>query len=70
MRILNFSRDEKVIVILYFSGAKVSDTVRKGILEPDAYTNETELFMVGNIAALGGMSVEKKYICNLFIKSI
>jgi len=35
-------------------GAKVSDTVRKGILDVDAYQNDTELFMVGNVAALGG----------------
>lgn len=38
-----------------FSGAKVSDTIRKGIITLDAYPNGTETeFMLGNTAALGG----------------
>jgi sodium-dependent phosphate transporter len=38
-------------------GAKVSDTVRKGVIDTAPYENDTELFMVGNIAALGGSCV-------------
>ncbi|CAD5115935.1 DgyrCDS4865 [Dimorphilus gyrociliatus] len=35
-------------------GAKVSDTIRKGIIEVTPYQNDTSLFMVGNVAALSG----------------
>ena len=38
-----------------FTGAKVSNTIRKGIISVDSYGNGTEAeFMVGNLAALGG----------------
>lgn len=39
-------------------GAKVSDTIRKGIITLDAYPNGTETeFMLGNTAALGGSCI-------------
>ena len=42
-------------VFFNISGAKVSDTIRKGIITLDAYPNGTETeFMLGNTAALGG----------------
>ena len=41
---------------LYFAGAKVSDTIRKGVITVDLYQNETMLLMTGNIAALSGRS--------------
>lgn len=36
------------------AGAKVSDTIRKGIIDVEPYVNNTELLMVGNVAALSG----------------
>ena len=41
------------------SGAKVSDTIRKGIIDIEPYKNNTELLMVGNVAALTGECLEK-----------
>ena len=41
-------------LILLFAGAKVSDTIRKGIVDISPYENNTELLMVGNVAALSG----------------
>ena len=38
----------------FFIGAKVSDTIRKGIIDIEPYTNNTKLLMVGNVAALSG----------------
>ncbi|XP_060572629.1 sodium-dependent phosphate transporter 1-A-like [Ruditapes philippinarum] len=39
-------------------GAKVSNTIRKGIISPDIYTNGTEdVFMAGNVAALTGSCI-------------
>lgn len=38
-------------------GAKVSDTIRKGIIDVTPYQNETSLLMVGNVAALTGSCV-------------
>lgn len=39
-------------------GARVSNTIRKGIISPDLYTNGTEeTFMAGNVAALSGSCV-------------
>lgn len=38
-------------------GAKVSDTIRKGIIDVTPYQNDTSLFMVGNVAALSGSCV-------------
>jgi len=35
-------------------GAKVSDTIRKGIFDLAPYENNTGLLMVGNVAALSG----------------
>ena len=37
------------------TGAKVSDTIRKGIIDIEPYRNSTGLLMVGNVAALSGM---------------
>ena len=43
--------------LIYFSGYRVSDTIRKGIIDVNTY-NETEsgheLLMMGNLSALGG----------------
>jgi sodium-dependent phosphate transporter len=38
-------------------GAKVSDTIRKGIIDIAPYENNTSLLMVGNVAALAGSCV-------------
>lgn len=38
-------------------GAKVSDTIRKGIIDVEPYENNTQLLMAGNIAALAGSCV-------------
>jgi len=38
-------------------GAKVSDTIRKGIIDIEPYTNNTGLLMAGNVAALSGSCV-------------
>ena len=38
------------------TGARVSDTIRKGIIDPMLYENNTELLMVGNVATLSGTS--------------
>ncbi|ELU11168.1 hypothetical protein CAPTEDRAFT_119196 [Capitella teleta] len=38
-------------------GARVSDTIRKGIIDVEPYQNNTELLMVGNVAALCGSCV-------------
>jgi len=40
--------------VYYHSGSKVSDTIRKGIIDVEPYENNTELLMAGNIAALSG----------------
>ena len=40
----------------YCAGSKVSDTIRKGIIDITPYQNETSLLMVGNVAALSGQS--------------
>ena len=36
------------------TGSKVSDTIRKGIIDITPYQNESSLLMVGNVAALSG----------------
>ena len=36
------------------AGSKVSDTIRKGIIDIAPYQNESSLLMVGNVAALSG----------------
>lgn len=38
-------------------GSKVSDTIRKGIIDVEPYENNTQLLMAGNIAALAGSCV-------------
>jgi sodium-dependent phosphate transporter len=38
-------------------GAKVSDTIRKGIIDIEPYTNNSALLMAGNVAALSGSCV-------------
>ncbi|CAD5119386.1 DgyrCDS8000 [Dimorphilus gyrociliatus] len=38
-------------------GAKVSDTIRKGIIDVTPYQNDTSLFMVGNVAALSAATL-------------
>lgn len=38
-------------------GYKVSDTMRKGIVDPSIYNNSAAELMVGNLAALGGSGV-------------
>merc|ERR1740128_1075079 len=38
-------------------GYKVSDTMRKGIVDPSIYNNSNAELMVGNLAALGGSGV-------------
>ncbi|KAK2165770.1 hypothetical protein LSH36_45g02005 [Paralvinella palmiformis] len=38
-------------------GAKVSDTIRKGVISVDLYTNDTMLLMTGSVAALSGSCV-------------
>lgn len=38
-------------------GSKVSDTIRKGIIDITPYQNESSLLMVGNVAALSGSCV-------------
>ena len=35
------------------SGYKVSDTIRKGIVDVSVYENDQDLYMQGNLAALG-----------------
>ena len=37
------------------TGAKVSDTIRKGIIDIAPYQNDSSLLMVGNVAALSGL---------------
>ena len=37
-----------------FAGAKVSDTIRKGIIDIGPYVNDTDTLMMGNVAALSG----------------
>jgi len=41
-------------LLLYATGAKVTDTIRKGIIDIEPYENATEVLMVGNVAALTG----------------
>jgi len=41
-------------VLLCATGAKVTDTIRKGIIDIEPYENATEVLMVGNVAALTG----------------
>jgi len=41
-------------VLLCAAGAKVTDTIRKGIIDIEPYENSTEVLMVGNVAALTG----------------
>ncbi|XP_071806410.1 sodium-dependent phosphate transporter 2-like [Asterias amurensis] len=38
-------------------GAKVSDTIRKGIFDVNLYEGKTEILMIGQIAALGGACI-------------
>ncbi|KAK2186611.1 hypothetical protein NP493_194g00021 [Ridgeia piscesae] len=38
-------------------GSKVSDTIRKGIIDVDPYVNNTGYLMMGNVAALSGSCV-------------
>jgi len=38
-------------------GSKVSDTIRNGIISVEQYQNQTEILMVGNVAALSGSCV-------------
>jgi len=40
--------------LLPFAGSKVSDTIRKGIIDVDPYVNNTGYLMMGNVAALSG----------------
>jgi len=40
--------------MLCATGAKVTDTIRKGIIDIEPYENATEVLMVGNVAALAG----------------
>jgi len=42
-------------LLLYAAGAKVTDTIRKGIIDIEPYENNTALLMVGNVAALTGI---------------
>ena len=35
----------------------MSDTIRKGIIDITPYANETEVLMVGNVAALAGKKI-------------
>jgi sodium-dependent phosphate transporter len=39
------------------TGYKVSDTMRKGIIDPSIYNNSNSELMMGNLAALGGSAV-------------
>jgi len=41
-------------LLLCAAGAKVTDTIRKGIIDIEPYENSTEVLMVGNVAALTG----------------
>jgi len=41
-------------MLVYAAGAKVTDTIRKGIIDIGPYENETAVLMVGNVAALTG----------------
>ena len=36
-------------------GHKVSDTIRKGLFDPNLYEGYEELLMIGNLCALAGM---------------
>ena len=38
----------------FIAGYKVSDTMRKGIIDPTIYNNSNNELMLGNLAALGG----------------
>lgn len=38
-------------------GSKVTDTVRKGIIDPSMYDNNTEILMLGNVATLSGSCI-------------
>ncbi|OXA41696.1 sodium-dependent phosphate transporter 1-A isoform X2 [Folsomia candida] len=38
-------------------GYKVSDTIRKGIIDVSVYANSPEEYMLGNLAALGGSAI-------------
>jgi len=40
--------------LLCVTGAKVTDTIRKGIIDIEPYENATAVLMVGNVAALTG----------------
>ena len=44
-------------LIQFKIGAKVSDTIRKGIIDLSPYQNNTKLLMVGNVASLSGNSI-------------
>ena len=46
-----------IIIIFYliFSGGKVAETVRSGIVDVSYYENSTGLFLAGNVAALSGI---------------
>ena len=44
------------------AGARVSNTIRKGIISPDLFTNGTEeVFIAGNVAALSGTNIIKQF---------
>jgi len=44
-------------LLLCAAGAKVTDTIRKGIIDIEPYENATAVLMVGNVAALTGNAV-------------
>ncbi|CAG7825965.1 unnamed protein product, partial [Allacma fusca] len=38
-------------------GYKVSETIRKGIVDPKVYEEDPKDYMLGNLAALGGSAI-------------
>ena len=49
----SFISNKPYICLFFFSGYKVSDTVRKGILDVTLYNNNEKELMLGSLAALG-----------------
>lgn len=52
--LMDIPENHLLICFLFSTGARVSDTIRKGIIDVAPYENNTELLMVGNVAALSG----------------
>ncbi len=63
---LQYQYNENASFSFIFSilpGYKVSDTIRKGIVDPDVYQGNPKEFMLGNLSALGNYTFLIIIIC-------